>query len=217
MTEYDEDLRARLSRIDPAPAGVDVDPVTSPRAQDLLERTMTQSLDTPAETSVTPVSSHPRWRRPAFLTAAATVLVAAAVAVAVPMLTSSDDAPARRTPTSVALTLPAADGGGPTMSSCMMFDVAILRQMPVALAGTVTAVDAERVTLDVDRWYKGGTADQVTIAQPGANTSASLDGVAFEQGKRYLLTATDGTVNGCGFSGPATPELEKSYAEAFGS
>ena len=216
MTEYDEELRARLSRIDPAPAAVDVDPVTSPRAQDLLERTMTQTLDTSPDTPADAPVTHPRWRRPALLAAAASVLVVAAVAVAVPMLTGSDDAPAKRTPTTVALTLPASDGGT-SMSSCMMFDVAILRQMPVALAGTVTAVDAERVTLDVDRWYKGGTADQVTVSQPGANTSASLDGVTFEQGKRYLLTATDGTVNGCGFSGPATAELEKSYAEAFGS
>jgi hypothetical protein len=56
----------------------------------------------------------------------------------------------------------------------------------------------------------------VTIAQPDGQTSVALDGVSFEQGKRYLVAATEGTVNGCGFSGPATPELQKSYDEAFG-
>jgi hypothetical protein len=34
-------------------------------------------------------------------------------------------------------------------------------------------------------------------------------------GQRYLLTATDGTVNGCGFIGPASPELEHAFAQAF--
>ena len=32
--------------------------------------------------------------------------------------------------------------------------------MPVALAGTVTALEPGQVTLDVDRWYRGGTADR---------------------------------------------------------
>ncbi len=39
--------------------------------------------------------------------------------------------------------------------------------------------------------------------------------MGFRVGERYLVTATDGTVNGCGFSGPATPELERAFEEAF--
>ena len=100
-------------------------------------------------------------------------------------------------------------------NSCIVFDVAFLAQMPVALAGTVTAVEPEQVTVDVDRWYRGGDADLVTIAVQSGN-SVALDGVEFRQGERYLITATDGIVNGCGFSGPATPELEQAFDEAFG-
>jgi len=85
----------------------------------------------------------------------------------------------------------------------------------VALAGTVTAVGADRVTLDVDRWYRGGSAEVVTIAVP-VDSSAALDGVEFRDGERYLVTATDGTVNGCGFSGPADAQLERAFEEAFG-
>jgi hypothetical protein len=85
----------------------------------------------------------------------------------------------------------------------------------VALAGTVTALEPGQVSLDVDRWYTGGSADRVTIAVP-VNNSAALDGVDFREGERYLLTATDGTVNGCGFSGPASAELESAYGAAFG-
>jgi hypothetical protein len=208
MSQEHDDLRARLARIDPAAAGP-VDPATSPRAQELLERTM-QTLD-PLPV-VRELTRPPRWRRPALAAAAAVAVVG--IALGAVQLTS-EDTPAVTAPTTVALAVPAG-GDGTTMSSCLMFDVAILRDMPVALAGTVVAQDADSVTLRVDRWYKGGSADQVRIATPAASTSVALDGVAFEQGKRYLLTATDGTVNGCGYSGPATADLEKSYAQAFG-
>jgi hypothetical protein len=100
----------------------------------------------------------------------------------------------------------------------------------MAFAGTVTAVSDRTVptlsdmtvTLRVDHWYKGGTADVVTLTTLTSHaltptTSAGVeDGVEFVQGKRYLVTATNGTVNGCGFTGEATPELEKAFAEAFG-
>jgi hypothetical protein len=114
-------------------------------------------------------------------------------------------------PATLALSLPPAD----VAASCIQFDVRFLAEMPVALAGTVTTVEADRVTLDVDRWYRGGSADVVTIVVP-LTSSAALDGVDFSDGERYLVTATDGTVNGCGFSGPADAELERAFEEAFG-
>lgn len=39
----------------------------------------------------------------------------------------------------------------------------------------------------------------------------------FEVGHRYLITATDGVVNGSGYSGPVTPDLEVTFDVAFGS
>lgn len=80
--------------------------------------------------------------------------------------------------------------GADTMASCLPFDVGFLREMPLAFSGTATAV----------------TDDEV-----------ALDGVEFAEGERYLVTATDGQVNGCGFSGRATPELTAAYQEAFTS
>ena len=128
------------------------------------------------------------------------------------LATSTDDPPSRAAKTStLALSLP----DGAVSSSCAQFDVAVLREMPVAFSGTVTALGGDAVTLDVDRWYKGGTAEVVTIGLPSEQSSAALDGVDFAEGERFLLTATDGTVNGCGFSGPASTELEAAYAEAF--
>jgi hypothetical protein len=141
-----------------------------------------------------------------------------AVAVGAAVLAGAFDDPKPRpttaaAPTTVALAAPG--GGGASLGSCVPFDVKFLRDMPVALAGTVTAVDAGKVTLKVDRWYRGGDADQVTVSQPDPQSSVALDGVSFEQGKRYLLTATNGTVNVCGFSGLATPDLQKYYDDAF--
>jgi hypothetical protein len=137
------------------------------------------------------------------------VLVLGASAV---LATSGDDpAPQADKPTTLALALPDTS----VASSCIAFDVAFLREMPVAFAGTVTDVSADTVTLDVDRWYKGGSADQVAVSLAPGQTSAALDGVEFAKGESYLVAASDGTVSGCGFSGPASAELESAYGEAF--
>lgn len=204
MTEHDE-LRTRLARLDPAPPSLPVDLPTSPRAHQLRERAMLTTESTPD----TPTP--PAWRRPAALAAAAAAVVALGVAGLVATQGEDAAAPGKAT-TTLALKAPAT-GGGTSMSSCLAFDVAILRDMPVAFGGSVTEVTADTVTLDVDRWYKGGNADVVTVSTPGQNVS--LDGVDFAKGTRYLVTATDGTVNVCGFTGEATPDLVKAFDEAF--
>ena len=171
-----------------------------------------QTIDQPTATTGFPPTGH---RRSRLLAAAASLVLLAAAGVATFIAITGDDGAVPRTsaPTTVALKV----APSTSMTSCIRFDVKFLKDMPVALAGTVTSVAHDAVTIDVDRWYKGGTADRVTISVPDANTSIALDGVHFVHGKRYLLTATNGTVNGCGFSGLATPELTKAYAQAFGA
>ena len=106
--------------------------------------------------------------------------------------------------------------GGDAMAMCMEFDPALLAEMPLAFEGTATAVEGERVTLEVDRWFKGGDAAEVALVAP-AGLEALIGGINFEEGKQYLVSATDGTVNYCGFSGEATPELRAGFEAAFGS
>jgi hypothetical protein len=154
----------------------------------------------------------PAPRRTNWLVAAAAALVLAGGGLGI-ALAQDDAAPTNKAPTTVALKLPPSG----VMSSCIPFDVKFLKDMTPAFAGTVTEVGTASVTLDVDTWYAGGSADLVTVAQPDGNSSAALDGVAFEKGKRYLVTAANGTVNGCGYSGLATPDFEKSFGEAFPS
>jgi hypothetical protein len=122
-------------------------------------------------------------------------------------------------------TTPAADNGSTLQlavddtgaaASCIVFDPTILAGMPQAFAGTVRAVDGQTVSLSIDRWYAGGDATSATLNAPTGMVGLT-GGVDFEVGQNYLITATDGNVNFCGYSGPATPELTAAFAQAFGS
>lgn len=172
------------------------------RMPDLVEAAM-------STTPVEPKSRPRRWA-PA-MAAAATLAVVGGGAYA--FLDGSDPADTPE-PTATTLALPA--GSGTSMNSCVPFDVEYLRDMPVAFSGSATEVGEDSVTLEVDRWYKGGNADLVRLANYDLST-VSLDGFTFEPGDRYLITATEGTVNFCGFSGPWSQELADAFDAAFSS
>lgn len=192
----DDELRAALAAADPAPRSV------PPLSRELLERTMTSTLDTPADA--------PARTRTWLPAAAAAAVVAAAVGAYA--LTSGGSDPR----TEVELALPGGDGGT-SMQSCMPVEARILADMPVALAGTVTEVSADEVRLDVTRWYAGGDAEEVVLTNLSPDMQALLGATDFRTGQDYLVSATnDGTVNACGFTGPASADLQKVYDEAFG-
>ncbi len=208
----DDELRSRLARLDPQ-ATAPVEPITSPRAQDLLERVMSTSVPTSTDTTSAVDSRRPSRRGFALLASAAAV----ALGVTGAIVLSQDGSPAGPGPaakkTSLALSLP---GGGLSLNSCLPFSVDNLKMFPIAFAGTVSSVAGDTVSLDVTTWYVGGTAQVVTLQSPDNTTSAALDGVTFAAGKDYLVTASDGAVSTCGYSGAASPTLEKAFADAFG-
>jgi len=215
----DDDLRASLGRLDPAAAAEPVHRAGSPRARHVMETVMATPLDVSTDTDPASPSRESQSRRGRWVALAAAAGVAAIVATAA-VVASDDSASKPPAPQQQALVLnapgAAAGGGGTTMASCMMFDVEILKQMPVAFGGTVTSVAARTVTFDVDRWFTSdsGRPDRVEV-RTADDASIALDGVEFTEGSRYLVTATEGNVNTCGFSGPATRELEASFEEAF--
>ena len=95
MTDMsDDELRARLARLDPAPAGSPVDPVTSPRAQELVERAMstpeTQTVPNPDPADELAA----RRRRPWLIPAAAAAAVLAAVVATVLVISGGGATPA---------------------------------------------------------------------------------------------------------------------------
>lgn len=113
------------------------------------------------------------------------------------------------------LTLSAGHDGLSAM--CMQFSVEELAKAPLAFEGRVTSVDGSTIGLNVTNWYRGGDAEKVVIEAPvGMGALIGIDGIPFAVGGDYLITAYEGTVNYCGFSGPATAELRAAFQAAFG-
>lgn len=209
----EDDLRARLSAIDPqrpdrVADGASVPSTTSSALTAEMKERVMETMDKADAMPESPT----RQGRPGPLAVAAAAVLVAVIGIGGWWASSHDDPAVRPAP---AAPLALSVGPGDAMTSCIRFDVAILADMPVAFAATATTVGGNSLTLHVDRWYTGGSAETVTVDVPSGQTSAALDGVDFVQGERYLLTATNGTVNGCGYSGSATPQLEKAFAEAF--
>ena len=178
--------------------------------RDLLEEIMSTSTERPAATTDDGATTGNPNRRKMVVGVLAAAAAAVSIAIAAVAVSADDQSESRQS-----LAVAAA---GTTLTSCLPFDVNILADMPVAFSGTVAEISGTTVTIDVDRWYRTSNdeTDLVDLTLPAENTSAALDGVGFGAGERYLITATDGTVNGCGFSGPANADLESAFESAFG-
>jgi len=217
-----DELREQLGQLDPMHPGVPVTSPTTPSSRARLEHIMNTPLidqDTSTNTQGHPIAGTPmdtaiarnrrrNWTIIGSVAAAAVIAVGSAVVIG----NSWGDAGgqiAAGPPLELSL------GDSNVMSSCMMFDEAFLAEMSPAFAGTATAVEGDTVTLDVDRWYAGGDAATVVL-HGSTGTPTLIDDFAFEAGEQYLITAADGNVNFCGYSGLATPELTAAFDRAFG-
>ena len=193
----DDHLRNRLSASNPTPPTEPVDPITSDRARELMEDIMSTA-------TIQPRVDQRRVRLIGAVAAALVVVIGGAALFG--GLGSSED------PTPLVLTA----NGGDALASCLPFDVAILEGMSPAFGGTVVGLTDSVATLEVDRWFTGGDAEIVQIEYtPGFE--ALIGTPTLEIGQRYLITATDGVVNGCGYSGLATPDYEAAFEAAFGA
>lgn len=196
-----DELEQRLRAADPVPPTVPVDSARSSRARTLVEHIVTDTAALDTE----PTQRPRRW--PLLAAAAALALVGG---VAVVVAGDDDD-----TPDAEPLALSVAPDD--IMQSCIELTPETLGDPGVELAfkGTVTAIDGDQATLAVDTWYRGGTADEVIVTGPAEAETALLGAVPLEDGESYLISAADGLVRSCGQSGPASPELEALFDEAF--
>ena len=190
----DKELRIRIQKLDPMSSGVETRSVQDESSRQMLEAIMEQ----PISGTGSQAGRRMQW----FMAAAAVVAVAL----------GSFAVFGGTTPASPPLQL--ALGESNAMSSCIVVSADILRDMPVAFEGTATSVEGEIVTLSVDKWFTAGDATTVDLTAP-AGLQALIGGIDFEVGSKYLIAATDGTVNYCGYSDLATPELRAIYNEAF--
>jgi hypothetical protein len=107
---------------------------------------------------------------------------------------------------------PAAGGGG--MASCLAYDPANLPTFDIVFDGTVTAVDGDQVTFDVNTDWKGA-GDSITLTAPDGDVALVGPAPDFEVGGRYLVTAAGSTVNACGYSLDYSAEDAADWAAAF--
>lgn len=199
--DHDDELDALLLAADPWPESRPIDSGIADRALALVEKEMIMSQGT---------STRRRPRR-VLLALASLVAIAAVAGTAIGLR----------------------DGGGSTestgqgralgsaMASCIQFSLDILGKSPIAFDGTVTAIDGNRVTFDVERWYRGGDGDTVTTLASGlVEGDVALEGgVGFVEGGRYLVSGDDLTGDIvpaiCGFTMEYTPALADDWARAF--
>ena len=205
----DDDLRAALAAADPV-RSADLDPMTSPRARELMERAMAHPVLTDAGSEPTAARTPTPTRRPWLAAAAAAVLLAGGGAAH--LAAGGEPAPGGTSGGELALALP---GGDPAMMSCLPVSAETLGALPVAFAGTATEVTDGQVRLEVERWYRGGDAATVLLRNPGEDMQALLGATDFAVGEDYLVSADQGTVSVCGLTGPASPELQAVYDAAF--
>lgn len=224
MTErqdFDEDpqLRALLGQADPARSLTPADPEGLAR---LLEDTMNDTTDTSGDTAgATSTRRGPvTWLAGA---AAAVLLVGGGFAFASQL---RDDEPSvdmagdATTPTTAAattapvvMTLQAPSMG----AKCAAPTPELLSQFDTAFEGTVTSVDGDVVTLAPTEVFAGEKADEVEVVGSGIDPRALGGVVTFEVGQTYYVSASDGQVSACGFSGSASDEsLQQLYDVAFG-
>ena len=216
MTEDDTDdqvLRDQLRALDPAAS---LRPAAPAGVAQLVEATMSNDLDADIpETRETGVHE----RSPlTWLVAAAAVLLIAGVGAFFLIDRGADDVPvtdpgdgASEAPTVTTLSAPAGAGVG----RCAVPSAEILARQPLAFDGVVGGITDGVVTLTPTMFYAGEPTDLVRVEAPPEALQELILSVKFEVGQRYLVSAADGQVSLCGYSGPWSPSLEQLYVEAF--
>jgi hypothetical protein len=195
----DDQLRAALRRRDPA-AGQPAD-VASGTDRALWEQTMSTAV--PTTDAAAPARSR---RRLTFALAAAALAVLAGVGTAVAVGSRTPDGPQQ-----MVLQMPDSS----VAAACTELDIASLRDMQVALQGTAVEVTDASVVLRVDRWFRGGRDGVTTVRLSRLEPGISDGGFEFTAGKTYLVAASQGRVNGCGYTDELNAELLGYYEQAF--
>ncbi|MEV4416808.1 hypothetical protein [Catellatospora sp. NPDC049609] len=219
-------------------------------ARDALFEEITRT-DT-AATAVRAVRAGRRVR-PLLVSAGVATVVLAAVVVpglfgsgdepgplsAVPSLAASPAVPSPQAASpavSTASPAPRGDvfGGSQTMSCVEQYTLPNLATRRFAFDGEVVAVGTGRapgdpldlyapVTFRVNHWYRGGTAERITIAMLSAG--GSVDTVAYRVGRRLLVsgedrwgarTLTDPVAWPCGFTRWYSEDEAADWSRAFG-
>jgi hypothetical protein len=223
--QEDADLRALLAAADPAASLPRADPA---RVARLLEDTMTDEQTDESR------RDGPHGRSPLTWLVAAAALVVIAGGVLFATTRDDDTAPAAGgSPSAPADPTDPADPGessAPSVTDLVATDPGdagrcrppesspeVVSSQTTVVDGTVESISGRTVTIAPTTFYAGRPTDVVVVQAPGPDMEALLSAVSFEEGKRYLVAATDGRVTLCGFSAEWSQSLADVYATAFGT
>jgi hypothetical protein len=105
-------------------------------------------------------------------------------------------------------------GAGGGVASCLVYETATLPTFDVVFDGTVTAVDGDQVTFDVNEGWKGAEGS-VTLTAPVVDVAITGPMPTFEVGGRYLVSAVGGVMNACGYTLDYDEATAAEWAAAF--
>jgi len=206
----DPELRARLRAADPASSLAPADP-------DRVTRLLEDIMDTHTETDL-PIETRQtgtRGRSPlTWLVAAAAIVLIAGVGL-FGLLNHGFDDDVPTAGGSQTVTKLRAPGHEAYQARCMVPTAETLSRQTLAFDGTVKEIAGGVVTLAPRHFYAGSPTDLVTVEAPDADLRALIQAVKFDDGGRYLVSATDGEVSICGLSAPYSQQLAALYARAF--
>lgn len=93
------------------------------------------------------------------------------------------------------------DAGGASARCVEQYDLDRVARREVAFAGTLESIDGDDATFEVERWYRGGEGDAVTLGGAGVLTGlTSVSEHAFAPGDRVLVSGDGGFAWPCGFT-----------------
>lgn len=203
-----DELRARLRAADPAAALPPDDPA---RVARLVEDVMSTEPTAENRETGTRHRSPLTWA----VAAAAVLVIAGAGLLGLRALTGDDPAPVGTEQAAPSLTrLEVPDSAG--SAKCLVPSAETLAHADTAFDGTVTAIDGDQVTLTPTRWYVGDPTDEVQVTAPSEQLQRVASAVDFEEGGRYLVSATQGQVSLCGLSAAYDDDLAAIYQQALG-
>jgi hypothetical protein len=97
------------------------------------------------------------------------------------------------------------------------YDLSTLKNRDVAFDGKVVRVSGDEVTFEVSEWFKGGSADEITLngaSTLGGITSAG-DPVPMDPGSRLLVAGDGGFAWSCGFTQSYSGSVANDWREAL--
>ena len=211
MAENDDELMA-LAAADPELGRRAANP-GDPDAAALFERIVMKDSDVRSEATA--------WRRPVLVGAAAAALVMAGI-VGTLVVSDGDDGPRTEATGDVATDdtvtpgAPITPGGVSTGSCVEVYDLQTLANREVAFAGTVSAVDGDSATFDIERSFRGAEGDTLTLRGASAlGGITSAGGPTLKAGARLLVAGDGGFAWACGFTQPYDDAVAAEWETVF--